>query len=313
MRNVMRNVECETGKGGGRGSEGANLVGGKTIREQRQVLLDSVARLQESLLDPPSALLADHYRSEIERHQATLKLLDEQESKEREEAANQALAAAEEEIAKGKEAAKDHVDDGTPKATTTTTYNKKRKGDTDSETMVSGADEAKGHSSGLDTMESSTTAPEHSYELYSVLVHSGSATGGHYYAYIKSFEKNKWYVPPPLPIRLPRIKGLDSSRNGHTHHTRYEFNDSYVTEVSEEKVKQAYGTFGVPRQARVHTQHNVTHTHPLAALTCYLSSGSDGSSSIMGTSWGCSAYMLCYRCRSHMSHRSNQTFGVRGN
>jgi hypothetical protein len=26
------------------------------------------------------------------------------------------------------------------------------------------------------------------YELYSVLVHSGSAMGGHYYAYIKSFE-----------------------------------------------------------------------------------------------------------------------------
>lgn len=193
----MWNVECETGKGSGRGSEGASLMGGKTIREQRQVLQDSVARLQESLLDPPSELLADHYRSEIERHQATLKLLDEQESKEREEAANQALAAAEEEIAKGKEAAKDHDDDGTSKATT----NKKRKGDTKSETMVSGADETKGHSSGLDTMESSTTAPDHSYKLYSVLVHSGSATGGHYYAYIKSFEKNKWYVPPPLPIR----------------------------------------------------------------------------------------------------------------
>lgn len=31
------------------------------------------------------------------------------------------------------------------------------------------------------------------YELYSVLVHSGSAMGGHYYAYIKSFEDGKWY------------------------------------------------------------------------------------------------------------------------
>ncbi len=30
------------------------------------------------------------------------------------------------------------------------------------------------------------------YELYSVLVHSGSAIGGHYYAFIKSFEKDKW-------------------------------------------------------------------------------------------------------------------------
>jgi ubiquitin carboxyl-terminal hydrolase 47 len=31
------------------------------------------------------------------------------------------------------------------------------------------------------------------YELYAVLVHSGSAIGGHYYAYIKSFEDGKWY------------------------------------------------------------------------------------------------------------------------
>ena len=31
------------------------------------------------------------------------------------------------------------------------------------------------------------------YELYSVLVHSGGAYGGHYYAYIKSIEDGKWY------------------------------------------------------------------------------------------------------------------------
>lgn len=31
------------------------------------------------------------------------------------------------------------------------------------------------------------------YELYSILIHSGSAMGGHYYAYIKSFEDSKWY------------------------------------------------------------------------------------------------------------------------
>ena len=31
------------------------------------------------------------------------------------------------------------------------------------------------------------------YELYAVLVHSGGAAGGHYYAYIKSFEDSKWY------------------------------------------------------------------------------------------------------------------------
>jgi ubiquitin carboxyl-terminal hydrolase 47 len=31
------------------------------------------------------------------------------------------------------------------------------------------------------------------YELFSILIHSGSALGGHYYAYIKSFEDNHWY------------------------------------------------------------------------------------------------------------------------
>lgn len=30
------------------------------------------------------------------------------------------------------------------------------------------------------------------YELFSIMIHSGSATGGHYYAYIKCFETNQW-------------------------------------------------------------------------------------------------------------------------
>mmetsp|Transcript_33433 Transcript_33433/g.51320 ORF Transcript_33433/g.51320 Transcript_33433/m.51320 type:complete len:418 (-) Transcript_33433:1242-2495(-) len=31
------------------------------------------------------------------------------------------------------------------------------------------------------------------YELFSILIHSGGAMGGHYYAYIKSFEDGLWY------------------------------------------------------------------------------------------------------------------------
>ena len=31
------------------------------------------------------------------------------------------------------------------------------------------------------------------YELYAVLIHSGSALGGHYYAYIKNLSDGKWY------------------------------------------------------------------------------------------------------------------------
>lgn len=31
------------------------------------------------------------------------------------------------------------------------------------------------------------------YELFSIMIHSGSASGGHYYAYIKDFQKNQWF------------------------------------------------------------------------------------------------------------------------
>ena len=52
------------------------------------------------------------------------------------------------------------------------------------------------------------------YELYSIMIHSGSAFGGHYYAYIKSFEDGKWY----------------------------NFNDSSVTELTSEE--ELFKTFG---------------------------------------------------------------------
>ena len=48
------------------------------------------------------------------------------------------------------------------------------------------------------------------YELFSILIHSGSAMGGHYYAYIRSFQDGKWY----------------------------NFNDSSVTPISEIEVKE---------------------------------------------------------------------------
>uniref|UniRef100_A0AAV1US23 Ubiquitin carboxyl-terminal hydrolase 47 n=1 Tax=Peronospora matthiolae TaxID=2874970 RepID=A0AAV1US23_9STRA len=53
----------------------------------------------------------------------------------------------------------------------------------------------------------------HVYELYSVLIHSGSALGGHYYAYIKSLETGKWY----------------------------NFNDANVSEISDAELKTAFG------------------------------------------------------------------------
>ena len=52
------------------------------------------------------------------------------------------------------------------------------------------------------------------YELYSIMIHSGGAFGGHYYAYVKSFEDGKWY----------------------------NFNDSSVTAIENEQ--ELFKTFG---------------------------------------------------------------------
>ena len=71
--------------------------------------------------------------------------------------------------------------------------------------------------------EDSAKGP-YQYELYSVLIHRGSALGGHYYAYIKSFEQNKWF----------------------------EFNDSTVTEINEEDIKKSFGDEDRPKGMKFH-------------------------------------------------------------
>lgn len=52
------------------------------------------------------------------------------------------------------------------------------------------------------------------YELFSIMIHSGSATGGHYYAYIKCFETDQWY----------------------------NFNDEKVTKLDKNDISKAFGT-----------------------------------------------------------------------
>lgn len=51
------------------------------------------------------------------------------------------------------------------------------------------------------------------YELYGVLIHSGAIAGGHYYAYIKDLDTDKWW----------------------------NFNDSSVTMIDEARVREAWG------------------------------------------------------------------------
>ncbi|XP_063244790.1 ubiquitin carboxyl-terminal hydrolase 47 isoform X2 [Bacillus rossius redtenbacheri] len=51
------------------------------------------------------------------------------------------------------------------------------------------------------------------YELFSIMIHSGSATGGHYYAYIKDFSSREWFC----------------------------FNDQSVTRITYDDIKKTYG------------------------------------------------------------------------
>lgn len=61
----------------------------------------------------------------------------------------------------------------------------------------------------------------HVYELYSVVIHSGNAHGGHYYAYSKSFEDNQWYSFNDSNVCEISIKDIINSFGGSTNATGY--------------------------------------------------------------------------------------------
>lgn len=74
-------------------------------------------------------------------------------------------------------------------------------------------DSSKGDASGADAAAAAADNP-YLYELFSIMVHSGSAVGGHYYAYIRSFEDGKWYS----------------------------FNDTSVTSITDTDIENTYGS-----------------------------------------------------------------------
>ncbi|KAL1516679.1 hypothetical protein ABEB36_000560 [Hypothenemus hampei] len=80
------------------------------------------------------------------------------------------------------------------------------------------SDEGIDVSSGTNLQENEPKGP-YTYELFSIMIHSGSASGGHYYAYIKDFDKNLWFC----------------------------FNDQSVTSVTHDDIRKTYG--GGPHRA----------------------------------------------------------------
>ncbi|XP_076265041.1 ubiquitin specific protease 47 [Rhynchophorus ferrugineus] len=74
------------------------------------------------------------------------------------------------------------------------------------------SDEGIDVSSGTNHHENEAKGP-YVYELFSIMIHSGSASGGHYYAYIKDFDKNLWFC----------------------------FNDQSVSPITDDDIRKTYG------------------------------------------------------------------------
>ncbi|CAH1708005.1 unnamed protein product [Chironomus riparius] len=66
------------------------------------------------------------------------------------------------------------------------------------------------------SIDSSNATGPYFYELFAIMIHSGSASGGHYYAYIKDFESGNWYS----------------------------FNDQTVSSITQEDISRSFGGSG---------------------------------------------------------------------
>ena len=56
---------------------------------------------------------------------------------------------------------------------------------------------------------------EYVYDLFAILVHSGSAYGGHYFAYIKDLKSNGWVSYSDTMVRPIRISEIQRVFGGH--------------------------------------------------------------------------------------------------
>lgn len=68
---------------------------------------------------------------------------------------------------------------------------------------------------GIDMSATSHTTSNESgpyvYELFAIMIHSGSASGGHYYAYIKDFNNGEWYCFNDQTVSsVSLVKGLSN-------------------------------------------------------------------------------------------------------
>jgi hypothetical protein len=68
------------------------------------------------------------------------------------------------------------------------------------------------------------------YELFSIMIHSGSALGGHYYAFIKDLDSGKWFTFNDSSVRPMASFDLETAYGGEA--TSKSFNAYYTSSAS---------------------------------------------------------------------------------
>lgn len=59
------------------------------------------------------------------------------------------------------------------------------------------------------------------YELFSIMIHSGSASGGHYYVYIKDFDKGEWFCFDDQSVSRITNEDISMTYGGGSHRVYY--------------------------------------------------------------------------------------------
>ena len=89
---------------------------------------------------------------------------------------------------------------------------------------------------------SNTNEPSHTYQLLSVLVHTGNVYGGHYYAYVRfDTSTNEWYCfNDELVYKADVFEVFDCNYGGNLSAFKYQDNTNSIVEIQSESNSSAY-------------------------------------------------------------------------
>ncbi|XP_072165726.1 ubiquitin carboxyl-terminal hydrolase 47-like [Diadema setosum] len=80
--------------------------------------------------------------------------------------------------------------------------------------------------------EKATRGGPYRYQLFSIMVHSGTASGGHYYAYIKSFTDDQWYCFNDQHVSRITYDDIRKTYGGEPTHFRGYYSSSYTSSTN---------------------------------------------------------------------------------